>query len=168
MSIYQQVLNYKMKFSIVIITGLFFAFNSCSTKRDDVSFILGKWREKGEDFSAENWILLKPSHWKGFGYRLEKGDTIFTEELSIFRDSTGQLIYRAMPDFVEFPVDFVIDSIWKDGFRSVNLENDYPTHIQYERNENMLRAIIWGTMSGRFLSDTLNYFLETREDSNSK
>jgi len=156
----------RSRYFIVLIS--FLLFHSCSSKKHDMNWMLGTWQEKGNNYSAEEWRLVGAAQWEGFGYRFEDGDTVFTEQLRIFEDSAGKLTYRAFPDFEKYPVDFVIDSVWENGFRSVNLQNDYPTHIQYERNGSMLRAFIWGSMDGRFLSDTLNYFLETREDSNFK
>lgn len=154
-----------MRYYIVFIVILFISCKSDSkeepgkvTNQPNFSFLVGKWQriddQEGRE-TFENWYSIDSDNFNGSSYTLEKNDTIFKEGLLI---KMGNPTTANNPSWIlqvsgvnESPTDFEIKKYDKDSFIAVNIQNDFPTHINYSISNDTLKAVISNRAS------TVNY-----------
>ncbi len=74
----------------------------------------------------------------GIGFTLKEKDTVFKENLKIlFKDKHWSLIISGVNDS---PTEFKIQEFSKNSFTAINKSNEFPTHIYYSIENEMLKA----------------------------
>jgi hypothetical protein len=107
---------------------------------DDLKSLEGVWSTtKGVQFN-ESWKIVNDSLLEGIGFSLDKGDTLFTEQLKIYL-SGNQVYYAAMVGSNEKYVHFKLEEASHHTWKFVNSSHDYPNIIQYTMvNDSLLEA----------------------------
>ena len=105
----------------------------------DLDWIGGCW-ESTDHTQFERWLRPEGLERRGFGARLENGETTFREVLRL-EQSSGGVIYWAAPEGQE-PVGFQLAAFADTWARFENFEHDYPKTIRYQRDDGALRAWI--------------------------
>lgn len=155
-----------MRYYIVFIVILFISCKSDSkeepekvTNQPNFNFLVGKWQriddQEGRE-TFENWFPTHIGNFNGHGYALEQKDTVFQERL-VIKPEGRSLKSRSDTWVLEVtganhvPTSFKIEEYGEDSFIAVNLQNDFPTHINYSISKDTLKAVISNRAS------TVNY-----------
>jgi hypothetical protein len=113
----------------------------------DLAVLNGEWVSyKGVKFN-ENWRVIDNYNIEGEGFSLNGIDTVFFESLSVVRKSDS-VYYR-----VSFPeenndVDFLLTEAHKTKWIFINPENDFPSIIIYQVEEDSLLTVSISNIRG--------------------
>ncbi|KPM47492.1 DUF6265 family protein [Jiulongibacter sediminis] len=134
-----------MRFLIlVIIAGL---FNSCSTslseekQENNLDWLLGSWQRTNDEDGREtfeSWSKQNDSNYYGLGYTLSEGDTVFREDLRIFRKDSSWVF--EVTGVNEDPTLFIFTQSDSVSFLAENPENDFPKAIEYKKTKEGFHA----------------------------
>jgi hypothetical protein len=107
---------------------------------EDMKMLEGKWVSvEGVQFS-ESWKVVHDSLIEGVGYSMNNNDTVFTEQLKIYRMG-NYVLYGAKVGGNEDYVHFRLTEARKGKWTFVNPVHDYPNVIEYiMKDENSLIA----------------------------
>jgi hypothetical protein len=109
-------------------------------------WLLGDWQRENEDegkSTFERWNKKSDLEYRGFGYTLQKMDTIWQEDIKLIKkDNIWN--FEVMGNGEASPTIFTVTDISTNSFICENPENEFPTHIQYEVKGEHLNAKIWG------------------------
>ena len=99
----------------------------------DLEWLEGRWLAHDAGF-RENWQKTNNSLLEGFGFTLEHGDTLFSENLRIFHSDTGTF-YQALvrEQNMGLPVYFKLVHHEPDSFVFSNPDHDFPRYIIYKK-----------------------------------
>lgn len=120
---------------------------------DELEFMLGSWQqiEKDSAVSTETWTR-DGDHFDGRSYTIYKGDTVFSEKLSILPIGSG-LVYMADVAENPAPVDFKLNFLEGNMAGFENPTHDWPQRVIYVRlSPDSLQARVEGTKDGNFAS----------------
>ncbi|WP_431164464.1 hypothetical protein [Tenacibaculum halocynthiae] len=112
---------------------------SCKSNTLKPTFLIGKWQrinDKPNQITYENWN----SNYKGSGFTLKKGDTIFKETLSI--ETINDTLYLKVTGVNKHPTLFKFIQQTDSSFVCENQLNDFPKKIRYWRNNTNLNALV--------------------------
>lgn len=147
---------------IFISTGLFLIFFSCNhhplpkqnqSLLQEMKWLIGTWKNVSADGELyEVWNTSNDSVFSGIGFMILKGDTLFSEVISL-EARNGELIY--MPSVTDqndgLPVQFKLTSHTGNEFIFENKEHDFPQRIIYNNpNSDSLYARVEGMQNGEF------------------
>ena len=126
--------------SLLLITG-------CQTNASSQNFdwLIGNWQrtndEKGNQ-TFESWGKLSSTEYVGMGVTLNDSDTIFQEDIRLIK--TNDIWLFEVSGVSEIgPTIFEVTQITTNSFTCENLQNEFPTHIQYKKEGDKLKAVIW-------------------------
>lgn len=123
-----------------------------SPDNDSFDWLVGTWEgvnNTEQEQSFEIWEKLGSQTYRGIGYTLEDGDTVFMEKLSIENVyGVYQYIVR-VGDESEKPVHFEMLKVNSSGFMCANPKHDFPKQIEYKLDGERLTATISGDGKSR-------------------
>lgn len=142
------------------VCGLFciYSFCSCNQEKKKLNTLLdprlesfrwiaGDWENRvKEDILCESWYITDDYMLKGNGYEILKGDTVFSENLSLFVQNDS-VFYIAMVKGQNDnqPVWFSVTQSSDTGFTCQNKTHDFPQMIRYSYDGKEIIAV---TLSG--------------------
>ncbi len=107
---------------------------------DDLKALEGNWESyKGVLFN-ENWSFINDNLIKGEGFSLNGVDTSFFESLSIVRVNDSVFYRVGLKDNNE-SVDFLLVEAKKNSWLFTNPDNEFPSKIFYEIEEDNLLTV---------------------------
>lgn len=109
-------------------------------------WLLGKWQRSNEQKGRETfeyWEKKNNSEYSGFGFTLQKKDTIWKENIRLIKSGEGWN-FEVTGEGETNPTRFKLTSIEKEEFSCENKENEFPKNIIYSKNGDTLVAIISG------------------------
>jgi hypothetical protein len=113
-----------------------------SNKENIHAFLLGKW-ERTNDQEGQNTYEIwnrNGNEYTGIGYTMRAGDTIFKEQLRLYKhDTTWTLEVSGVN---ESPTPFRLTSFTSNSFVAENPENEFPKTIQYRYFDDTITATI--------------------------
>lgn len=112
------------------------------TSQSPHDFLLGSW-ERTNDQEGRNTYEIwtkKEKEYSGLGYTLSAGDTIFKEQLRLFKEDTSWIL--EVSGVNESPTPFVITSFTTHSFVAHNPENEFPKTIKYSYFDDTITATI--------------------------
>ncbi len=116
-------------------------------KTENFDWLLGSWKrlkEKEGKETFENWKKIRDTEYAGFGYTMQKGDTIFQEKMTLIKiDGNWDLLVNGHQENTS--VRFKGTSHTGKEFVCENHENEFPNKIKYWKNGNKLNAAISST-----------------------
>ena len=144
-----------MKTHHSIILGLFilagFSYQSPSTNNvdshvsdDNFDWIVGDWirtNDQDDKMTFEMWNKVSDSEYRGIGYTMQKGDTIWQERMELI-EKNGKWSFDVTGKGETEATKFRVLDIEVDGFTCENQENGFPKRIKYEREGEDLHAKI--------------------------
>lgn len=107
---------------------------------EDMKMLEGKWTSvEGVRFS-ESWEVINDSLLKGVGYSMNNGDTVFAEQLKIYRMGEFVLYAAKVGSNTDY-IHFRLEEAGKGNWTFVNPVHDYPNIIKYSlKNDSTLVA----------------------------
>jgi hypothetical protein len=145
-----------------VIAGLIFMSYSCNEKTKahephpllgEMSWLIGTWKSSSPDGEFyEIWNAFHDSAYKGIGFMLVKGDTLFSEIISLELRG-GELYYipTVSGQNEGMPVSFKLISSTPGNFVFENKQHDFPQRIIYSHpSADSLHARIEGIQEGEF------------------
>lgn len=120
--------------------------NKTSGSSAGFEYLLGNWKrsnEKEDRETFENWTKENNSEFRGVGFTLQNGDTIWQEKI-ILMLSNDVWEYKVTGRGEAQPKVFRLTRINEDGFTAENPENEFPQRIEYQKSGNKLIATISG------------------------
>lgn len=139
-----------MKQLLLICLVLLF-FTSCynptsQQSMTDLNAIKGEWESyKGIQFN-ENWRYENENTLEGEGYSMNGNDTSFFESLVIFKERDS--IYYSVIFKKESSVNFLLTDASRTEWTFTNPENDYPSIIKYELENDTLLFVTTANIRG--------------------
>ena len=107
---------------------------------NDLKSLQGTWSTRDGAKFNENWTFLNDSTLIGIGFSLRDKDTLFAEQLKIYRTG-NDVYYAALVSSNQNYVDFRLEEASNNTWKFVNLDHDYPNIIQYTLiNDSLLEA----------------------------
>lgn len=150
-----------MKLNRLIIVFLIALHVSCgnpATRNDDLAsrssepaiadfdWLLGEWTRTNEDVNKatfENWRKKDPSHYIGFSYTMQGGDTVWQETVDLVR-TNGNWSFDVKGKGETQPTKFLLVTIEDGRFISESQTNEFPKVIEYWKKDDDLHAKISG------------------------
>lgn len=113
----------------------------------DLRVLDGNWESyKGVKFN-ENWRFIDDNLFEGEGFSLNGSDTSFFESLSIVRNGDS-IYYRVFFDENNDVVDFLLTDVSKHSWTFTNPENDFPSIINYQIEDDTLLLVTIANIRG--------------------
>ncbi|MBL4654319.1 MAG: hypothetical protein JKY33_00665 [Bacteroidia bacterium] len=111
---------------------------------DNFSWIIDNWSTgKGKMVYYENWKANGDKELIGHGFMVVKGDTVFSENISIKLETDGIYYYAAVSNQNEgkaIPFKLVSSSSYEILFE--NKEHDFPQRIIYTKKSNLKMIVV--------------------------
>lgn len=110
-------------------------------KTPDLNWLTGHWErvnnQEGRQ-TFESWEKSGNNTYSGIGYTLSNEDTVFREELKIYRPDSIWIF--EVTGVNEKPTPFELTQIDSLSFTAENPENEFPKIIKYSKTSNGLHA----------------------------
>ena len=141
-----------MKNLILILLLIFISScNSNADKKLKYKWLAGKWQrldDKPGNTTFEKWNITIDGKYIGHGYTLRDLDTVFKERLVIkpkskLANNNNDPWVLQVTGVNESPTIFEIKESTDYSFTAVNLENEFPTHINYAIVNDSLKAQVY-------------------------
>ena len=119
---------------------------SCSQKnitRHNFDWLIGSWirtNDKEGNITYEHWTKISSVEYKGLGCTLQNSDTIFKEQLRLFKINEKWSL--EVSEVNENPTLFLLTNQTENSFASENEFNEFPKIIEYSVDGNVLLAKI--------------------------
>lgn len=110
---------------------------------NEFHWLIGDWQrlnDTNDKTTFEHWKTADSFHLTGLGYTLQQSDTIFKEDLVLYFKEKNWIL--EVTGVNESPTLFTIEKFTDSSFTAVNLENEFPTHIQYTIHQDTLKAAV--------------------------
>jgi hypothetical protein len=117
-----------------------------------LNWLIGTWERtngRAGRTSFEKWEQVNPNEFRGTGFFVQGADTTITERLKIILSGNDLNYIADVPGNPE-PVYFKVTKLELHHFICENPSHDFPKRIEYQWNENELKAIISG--DGKFIT----------------
>lgn len=109
-----------------------------------MDWILGNWiriNDQSETTTQEKWEKFSDTEYLGHGY-VVKSDTIVWEVyIKLYKTNNEWSI--DVSGVYEEPTKFILPECTDSFFIAENLENDFPTHIKYFKEGNLLTTKVY-------------------------
>ena len=128
-----------MKRLFLALSSLLLLF-SCTNDAEDFDWLIGEWKRVNaeEDFKTyEIWIKDK-NYYSGLGYTMLDDDTIFKENLKLFKENDEWTLQ--VTGVNEAPTPFVLSELKPEYFIAENDTNEFPKKIIYKLQNDTLKA----------------------------
>lgn len=105
-------------------------------------FLLGSW-ERTNDQEGRNTYEIwtkNEKEYTGLGYTMSAGDTIFKEQLRLFKQDTTWIL--EVSGVNENPTPFLLTSFTTHSFVAQNPQNEFPKTIHYNYFDDTITATI--------------------------
>jgi len=125
--------------------GLHKSHSGESLRISEFNWLLGDWKRMNDRpgrSTFEHWTRISNSEYRGLGYTLRNGDTIFKEHIKLHLDK-GQWIFE-VSGVNEDPTLFIVTKKAKRSFTCENEKNEFPKYIEYYLDGRKLKARIFG------------------------
>ena len=109
-------------------------------------WLVGQWQRANEGEGKEtfeNWEKINNREYKGLGFTLQSGDTIFMEQITL-RKASDIWTFEVLQKGEQTPTVFQISSISDSSFSCKNDQNEFPKEIEYTALDGGLNAVISG------------------------
>ncbi|PHR85971.1 MAG: hypothetical protein COA80_20005 [Leeuwenhoekiella sp.] len=109
-------------------------------------WLLGTWERTDEEPGKETfeaWSKPNDSEYRGFGYTMQKGDTIWQEEMLLIPSTENWVLKIKSPDDPE-AVSFTLKEYSTNAFSFENAEVAFPNLITYRKQGEILQASVSG------------------------
>lgn len=116
-----------------------------TTVKPNFDWLLGSWsrlNDKEGRKTYEQWEKISDTEYKGLGYTLSKGDTVFKENIRL--TPLNGVWQFEVTGVNEVPTLFALTDQTKDSFVCENPQNEFPTKIEYALKGNRLTAKVTG------------------------
>jgi len=140
---------------ILFITSLILLISCKSELKSQLNFkwLIGSWERVDDQVGRktfEKWNPTMDGIYIGHGYTLKDRDTVFQEYLtikptSILSKENDTPWILEVTGVNEQPTIFNIEKYDDSSFTAVNLENEFPTHIEYSIINDSLKARVYNT-----------------------
>jgi hypothetical protein len=119
---------------------------ACQEEAVPFDLLNGAWKHQaeGDQEIGECWEKLETGGFKGIGWTLQNGDTVFKEKMDILKTDSGWF-YMAHPAMAERPTFFKVEEMTDSGFVALNPRHDYPQSISYQMIEGELKISLKGS-----------------------
>jgi hypothetical protein len=107
------------------------AGSKVSSAKCDMDWLIGAWRDTGNSDQWEIWKKYSDEY-RGKGIAIVGGDTVVFEQMIIHSDG-NQLIFTAIVEENDGPVDFVSTTISEHSVIFENVRHDFPKAISYRK-----------------------------------
>ena len=116
-----------------------------SPKNEDFTWLEGHWKRVNDEApqqTFEQWVKKSDTAYSGHGYTLIEQDTVWQEFIELVR-MDDEWYFKVTRRNGAISTDFKLTQIERDKFICFNPDNDFPTHISYQVEEDSLKALIW-------------------------
>ena len=113
-----------------------------STCESDFDWLLGKWQRSNDSQgrkTTEIWQKVSEGEYTGVSYTLQGNDVIWQENLRLTSKQSGWSL-SVISEGETLATEFRLTDIGCRFFLSENLDNSFPTHIQYAKSDDSLGA----------------------------
>ena len=126
----------RLFFTIPILLLLF----SCTNDAEDFGWLVGEWKRVNaeEDFNTYEIWKKEKNYYSGLGYTMLEDDTIFKEDLKLFKDNDEWMLQ--VTGVNEAPTPFVLSELKREYFIAMNDTNEFPKKIIYKLQNDTLKA----------------------------
>lgn len=110
-------------------------------------WIVGNWKRVNDAQGQETfeiWHKASPSTYIGKGFTLEKGDTVFLENVALQSNDNGEWSLNVMMKGESQSTIFKVEETKPTSFYCTNGQNSFPKRIDYEILGDTLVATISG------------------------
>lgn len=107
-------------------------------------WLLGEWKRNHEEEGKETfeiWEKINENKYIGQGFTLQKGDTIFQENMSLIKSDKLWDLSVKMSNEAE-TIEFKGTSFSETEFTCENTTNEFPTSIKYWIDGELLKAAV--------------------------
>lgn len=125
--------------------GIKHSFAEETLLSSEFDWLLGDWKRMNDRpgrSTFEHWTRISSSEYRGLGYTLRNGDTIFKEHIKLHLDK-GKWIFE-VSGVNEDPTLFLVTRKAKSSFTCENDKNEFPKYIEYYLDGRKLKARIYG------------------------
>jgi len=130
--------------SKLFILSFIFLLLSCTQESHQLDWLEGKWyMEEGTLVTVEEWEQTGAHEWSGLGYSLDGLDSVFVEDMRIFKQNDS-LYFEVMLPEEERPKYFVNISDDPEVLHFHNPQNDFPTDLIYQVFRDSLQVHLKG------------------------
>jgi hypothetical protein len=141
----------------LLFAGVLFTSFNLSAQQTDLNALQkleGHWKGSfGKGSLEETWTTLDSCTLLGWGYYIEEGDTLITEQLRIQRIGNYWTFIPIINQ--NLPVLFTLVESSDSKWVFENKEHDFPQRVTYQISpEGDLKAWIEGTQNGKTLGET--------------
>ncbi|WP_031425996.1 DUF6265 family protein [Flavimarina sp. Hel_I_48] len=132
----------------IVLLSFFLVAISCQSDKNSTPFFdkfPGKWIRTNEEAGKstyEHWEKAADQEFTGMAFTLEKNDTIFKEDLRIYKEENTWNLEVTAPK--EQPAIFKVTEQNADGFTAESPQNKYPKKVEYSLKNGQLTAKISG------------------------
>lgn len=111
---------------------------------ESFDWLIGKWKRNNDDegrITFEIWRKINRKEYKGFGYAINKNDTISKEDMTLAK-ADGKWKLAVVTKEEKTPTYFEITKVEKYSFTCENKEIDFPNKINYWKEGRILKATV--------------------------
>ena len=128
-----------MKRFFLVICSLLFLF-SCTKDEEDFDWLVGEWKRVNAEKEFETFEIWQKDkkYYSGLGYTMLEGDTIFKEDLKLFKENDEWTLQ--VTGVNEAPTPFLLSELKPEYFIAENDTNEFPKKIIYKLENDTLKA----------------------------
>jgi len=122
-----------------------FTISESEERLQSLDWLLGEWKRNNDQEGSstyEYWQKESDQHYRGLGFTLRAGDTVFKEDIQILLEN-GKLNY-VVSGVNETPTYFKFTNHTANSFVCENEANEFPKKISYVHEKESLSAVISG------------------------
>jgi hypothetical protein len=113
----------------------------------NMGLLQGEWSSHRGVAYNENWDIISDSVFYGFGFSLNDADTLFKQDMRIFRD-TNRIYYSIDHKKDSNNIKFELMEATKNSWLFKNLKNSYPNIVLYNLSNDTTLNIEISDMDG--------------------
>ena len=105
-------------------------------------YLIGSWERTNDQEGRNTYEIWTKDgkEYKGLGYTMSAGDTIFKEQLRLFKQETTWIL--EVSGVNESPTPFILTDFTTHSFVAQNPQNEFPKTIRYNYFDDTITAII--------------------------
>ncbi|MEO0470361.1 MAG: DUF6265 family protein [Bacteroidota bacterium] len=148
------------KYFFLFLCGLLACQPSYETNDFDMEWLSHIWEQHSENGkTGEAWAQINSTEWKGIGYMVAEGDTLFVENLRIRKKDDVMKLYASVPSQNDGKtIVFSEAKRQPDTLSFVNPSHDFPQKITYIRlSDTELKTVVEGPVDGEWKTNTARF-----------